>query len=86
LHSLSYLIIVAQADEAKEILASVLLSHIPAKGGDFRAKIIYIALMIRRIIIASHDKSTLDDKDYYGNKRLELYVVSLAMSECIHSL
>ena len=28
--------------------------------------------MIRRIIEASHDKSKLDDKDYYGNKRLEL--------------
>ena len=28
--------------------------------------------MIRRIIEASHDPSKLDDKDYYGNKRLEL--------------
>jgi len=28
--------------------------------------------MIRRIIEASHDPPKLDDKDYYGNKRLEL--------------
>lgn len=28
--------------------------------------------MIRRIIEASHDPSNIDDKDYYGNKRLEL--------------
>lgn len=28
--------------------------------------------MIRRIIEASFDPSKLDDKDYYGNKRLEL--------------
>lgn len=28
--------------------------------------------MIRRIIDALHDPSNLDDKDYYGNKRLEL--------------
>jgi len=28
--------------------------------------------MIRRIIEASHDPTKLDDKDYYGNKRLEL--------------
>ena len=31
-----------------------------------------MGLMIRRIIEASHDPSKLDDKDYYGNKRLEL--------------
>lgn len=28
--------------------------------------------MIRRVIEAIHDPSKLDDKDYYGNKRLEL--------------
>jgi len=28
--------------------------------------------MIRRIIEAKHDPSKLDDKDYYGNKRLQL--------------
>jgi DNA-directed RNA polymerase III subunit RPC2 len=38
----------------------------------FFAKCRYLALMIRRIIEASRDASKLDDKDYYGNKRLEL--------------
>lgn len=28
--------------------------------------------MIRRVIEASLDPQKLDDKDYYGNKRLEL--------------
>lgn len=31
-----------------------------------------MGLMIRRVIEASDDPSKLDDKDYYGNKRLEL--------------
>jgi len=38
----------------------------------FMAKLRYLALMIRRIIDAIYDPSKLDDKDYYGNKRLEL--------------
>ena len=38
----------------------------------YLAKARYIALMIRRIIDAVNDPTKLDDKDYYGNKRLEL--------------
>ena len=44
---------VVQVDEAREVLATVVLNHIPVKNYDFRAKCIYITLMIRRIIIAS---------------------------------
>jgi DNA-directed RNA polymerase III subunit RPC2 len=51
----------------------VILNHIPVNNYDFRIKCIYMALMIRRIILVTNDPSTLDDKDYYGNKRLELY-------------
>jgi DNA-directed RNA polymerase III subunit RPC2 len=38
----------------------------------FKSKTRYMALMIRRCIDASYDPSQIDDKDYYGNKRLEL--------------
>ncbi len=60
-------------DETIDILKNVVLAHIPlSKNMPFFAKCRYLALMIRRIIEASQDPSKLDDKDYYGNKRLEL--------------
>ncbi|EFA82075.1 RNA polymerase III [Heterostelium album PN500] len=62
----------SKSEEAKDILAGVVLNHVPVRRYNFRLKVIYVALMIRRIIIATKDRSTLDDKDYYGNKRLEL--------------
>ncbi|CBJ34190.1 conserved unknown protein [Ectocarpus siliculosus] len=41
-------------------------------GYDFRAKIVYTAHIVRRVLMTVIDPSTVDDKDYYGNKRLEL--------------
>eukprot|EP01098_Paradermamoeba_levis_P010664 TRINITY_DN4487_c0_g3_i2.p1 TRINITY_DN4487_c0_g3~~TRINITY_DN4487_c0_g3_i2.p1 ORF type:complete len:1132 (+),score=308.58 TRINITY_DN4487_c0_g3_i2:455-3397(+) len=61
-----------KGDEARELFSSVILNHIPVIKNDFRAKVFYIALMVKRIIIALRDSSAMDDKDYYGNKRLEL--------------
>lgn len=54
------------------MLATVVLNHVPVNNYDFKVKTVYVGLMLRRVIIAMHDKSTLDDRDYYGNKRLEL--------------
>lgn len=35
-------------------------------------KATYIALMIRKVMKAQSDGKLIDDRDYYGNKRLEL--------------
>lgn len=41
------------------------------KEFNFRAKCIYLAVMVRRVILAQGNNK-VDDRDYYGNKRLEL--------------
>jgi len=38
-----------------------------------------MALMIRRVILAHGDDVDVDDKDYYGNKRLEMAGQLLAL-------
>lgn len=59
-------------EEARDVLASVVLNHIPVEGFDFRAKCIFICHVVRRVLLTHQDRTQLDDKDYYGNKRLEL--------------
>jgi DNA-directed RNA polymerase III subunit RPC2 len=61
-----------KAEEARDILAQVVLNHIPVVRFDLKLKCIYIARMLRRILQAEKDPSQLSDKDYYGNKRLEM--------------
>ncbi|KAF3792446.1 Presequence protease 1 [Nymphaea thermarum] len=45
---------------------------------NFRSKCIYIAVMLRRMMEAVLNPEAIDDKDYVGNKRLELsgYMIS----------
>ncbi|OXB72611.1 UNVERIFIED_CONTAM: hypothetical protein H355_007857 [Colinus virginianus] len=61
-----------QIDEAVDVLHRVVLSHIETTGSDFRKKSRFLSLMIRRVLDAAGDSTLMDDKDYYGNKRLEL--------------
>ena len=60
------------AQEAIEALTSVMITHVPVHGLDFKPKAMYIAFMVRRVLMAWYDSSLVDDRDYLGNKRLEL--------------
>ncbi|KAI8097585.1 DNA-directed RNA polymerase III subunit RPC2 [Halteromyces radiatus] len=60
------------AEEALEVLATVILAHIPVENLNFREKSVYAAVMIRRVLVAMNDEVQVDDRDYVGNKRLEL--------------
>ncbi|KAJ8870686.1 hypothetical protein PR048_029710 [Dryococelus australis] len=59
-------------DDARDILATVVLAHVPVENFNFKMKSTYLALMVRRVIQAQGDTKVIDDRDYYGNKRLEL--------------
>ena len=58
--------------EAIEALIGVIINQVPVQGLNFRPKAVYVAYMTRRVLMAYHDNSLLDDKDFVGNKRLEL--------------
>eukprot|EP00127_Corallochytrium_limacisporum_P004832 Clim_evm15s183 gene=Clim_evmTU15s183 len=59
-------------DEARDLLTSLVLSHVTVEHFNFKTKCAYLGVMIRRVILAQKDSEQADDRDYYGNKRLEL--------------
>lgn len=59
-------------EEAIEVLANVVIPHIPVNHFNFRSKCVYIAHISRRVLQVSLKRMPLDDKDFLGNKRLEL--------------
>jgi DNA-directed RNA polymerase III subunit RPC2 len=64
-------------EEAMEALATIVLAHVNVKMNtngeiDFKPKAIFIGTMTRRVLMALHDENLVDDRDYVGNKRLEL--------------
>ncbi|KAI9158388.1 DNA-directed RNA polymerase III subunit RPC2 [Paramyrothecium foliicola] len=59
-------------EEGLDVLANIVIAHVPIEGLDFYPKAIYVAMMTRRVLIAAHDPKKVDDRDFVGNKRLEL--------------
>lgn len=58
--------------DGMEALANIIINHVPVHGLDFRPKALYVCFMVRRVLMAMHDPKLVDDRDYVGNKRLEL--------------
>ncbi|KAF2599940.1 hypothetical protein F2Q68_00010770, partial [Brassica cretica] len=54
------------------ILRELFLAHVPVLDDNYRQKCFYVGVMLRRMIEAMLNKDSMDDKDYVGNKRLEL--------------
>lgn len=59
-------------DETRDILANVILCHVPVENFDYSDKMAYLAAMISKMLVAINNPELIDDRDYYGNKRLEL--------------
>ena len=59
-------------EEGLDALANLIVAHVVIDGLDFYPKAIYIAMMVRRVLMASHNHKLVDDRDFVGNKRLEL--------------
>eukprot|EP00927_Polykrikos_kofoidii_P028729 TRINITY_DN25000_c0_g1_i1.p1 TRINITY_DN25000_c0_g1~~TRINITY_DN25000_c0_g1_i1.p1 ORF type:complete len:1285 (+),score=203.20 TRINITY_DN25000_c0_g1_i1:75-3929(+) len=58
--------------DAWGVINTQFLCHIECDNPNFARKIRFLGLMTRAVIRAQHDLSLIDDRDYYGNKRLEL--------------
>ncbi|VDP04104.1 unnamed protein product [Heligmosomoides polygyrus] len=65
--------------EAVDFLSSSMICHIPCNDGNFKMKAIFLGLMTRRLIQAELGECDVDDRDFYGNKRLELAGSLLAL-------
>ncbi|CAN6653013.1 DNA-directed RNA polymerase III subunit RPC2 [Trichomonascus vanleenenianus] len=58
--------------EGLEALATTIVAHISVDNLDFREKALYLAIMTRRVVETLDNPKMVDDRDYVGNKRLEL--------------
>ncbi|KAJ3035069.1 DNA-directed RNA polymerase III core subunit ret1 [Rhizophlyctis rosea] len=63
-------------DDARDLLADTVLAHVPVEEGSgeilYRSKAVYLGYMARRVLMAVESGGVVDDRDFAGNKRLEL--------------
>ncbi|QIX02291.1 hypothetical protein AMS68_007808 [Peltaster fructicola] len=58
--------------KALDKLAFTIIPHVPVTDLNLRPKALYLAFMARRVLMAMLDPKLVDDRDFLGNKRLEL--------------
>lgn len=59
-------------EEAREMLTDLVLPHVPVHPLNLLPKAQTLALMARRVLQCMSGQTEVDDRDYVGNKRLEL--------------
>ncbi|KAL2265476.1 hypothetical protein VTJ83DRAFT_6576 [Remersonia thermophila] len=59
-------------EEGLDALANIIIAHVTIENLDFYPKAVYVAMMVRRVLMAAHNPKLVDDRDFVGNKRLEL--------------
>lgn len=59
-------------EHVKDVLRRQVLSHVEDSPDKMRNKIVFLAVMVRRILEGRENEKLLDDRDYYGNKRVDL--------------
>src|SRR5262249_2079286 len=57
---------------AKEILQKEMLPHVGTQQYCETRKAYFFGYMVHRLLLAALNKRPLDDRDHYGNKRLDL--------------
>ena len=57
---------------AIEAVGKTLIANVPVVRGNYHPKALFLALMTKKLINTINNGNKVDDKDYYGNKRLEL--------------
>uniref|UniRef100_A0A5K3EII2 DNA-directed RNA polymerase subunit beta n=1 Tax=Mesocestoides corti TaxID=53468 RepID=A0A5K3EII2_MESCO len=60
-----------QAD-IQRMLRDIIITHIPMEKMNFEDRVLFLGQMIRYLIMLADGKIPPDDRDFYGNKRVEL--------------
>jgi len=64
---------------ARDVLMDNMLPHVGIKRGDEFKKAYFAGYMTGRLIKAALGRTTEDDRDYYGKKRLDMAGALLSM-------